>query len=183
MRRIDRIDGTCLSKLTKPEPLEPAPPEYPGVERYTGGSFHVAKEGGGSLHLIDNELTGSQCRYAISAYGANAWISPLDLRIIGGSYANGPNVATHALGGFYSGALHVHGASRKFVVSDETSITNSTALTIPKASVGYGATLVIDDDDANPFADGPYSSAVDVGGGGLTATIVECGTTSHPDCD
>jgi len=68
-------------------------------------------------------------------------------------------------------------------VRDDTSIANVTTKAIPKACVGYGATMVIDDVPYDPFADGPYTNPEDVGGPGGPATIVECSQTSHPDCD
>jgi hypothetical protein len=172
--RDTTIDGTCLEKDTAPG----------ATSVYLNGSIHLHNSAGGSLSLIDNTLTNSQCRFVISAYGPNPGIEPLDARISGGSYESGPNAATvaEAESNFYCGALHAHGSNRKIVVGDDTSIANASD-EIPKACVGYGATLVIDDVPDDPFADGLYTNPEDVGGAGGPVTIVECSQTSHPDCD
>jgi hypothetical protein len=170
------IDGTCQEKVVTAGT----------TNEYGGGSINIGHAAGGTLHLTDNTLIGSECRFVAAAVGASTGISPLDVRISGGSYESGPNIATQAQGGFYSGPLHVHGHNRKFVIGGDTEIKNTTASTVPEVTVGYGATLVIDDRTTNPFvsAPGAYSSAIDVGGGSVAATLVSCyDTPSHPDCD
>ena len=79
---------------------------------------------------------------------------------------------------FYCGAVHVHGSNRKIVLRDDTSIANSSTSPVPKACIGYDATIVIDDDPEDPFATGTSRTSYKTDG---TGTIIECSEIpDHP---
>jgi hypothetical protein len=164
------IDGTCLENDATPDTLS----------RYAYGSIQTGSLGAGTLSLINDTLTNSQCGSTISAYGQAAATKPLAIEVTGGSYESGENAAMLTEEGFYCGAMHAHGSNRKIVLRDDTSIANVSTDTIPKACIGYDATIVIDDDPDDPFADGPYTGVYKTDG---TGTIIECNESpSHPDC-
>jgi hypothetical protein len=73
-----------------------------------------------------------------------------------------------------------YGDNRKVVIGDDVSITNPNLLpSIPKACLGYGASLVVDDVPAPGPFDASFSGYQTSGG----ATVVECSAQpSHPDC-
>ena len=144
------VDGTCLEKDTAPGT----------TNAFVWGSFSSSMDAAGPLLLKDNTLTDSQCRFALSAWGPrDPSVGNLDLEVVGGSYESGPNAATQAEGGFYCGAINVYGRNQKFVLGDGVRITN-TSNVVPKASVAYGATLVIDDAPNDPFAPGQFSDPI-----------------------
>jgi hypothetical protein len=161
--RDTTIAGTCLEKDTS------------GTANVFGyGSIHTTSGAGGTLYLEDNTLGGSECRFAISAYGQLPGVEPLDLRVSGGSYASGPNAANELEDPFYCGALHAHG-NRKIVLGDDVTITNEGDV-VPKACLALGATLVVHGD---PFASGGFSEFRAV----PPATVVECDQDpENPEC-
>jgi hypothetical protein len=168
------IGSTCMDKVTAPGVL-------PVSDTYNHGSFHFGWGAAGTMHMENNALTGSHCRYAISADPQPASIGPLDLRIAGGSYESGPNAATAAQDSPRCGAVYATGSNRKIVIDDDVTFLNEDTDAIPKACIQNLAELVIDDSDADPFDAGStsvdFASPVNVSGSGI---LVECDNKPDP---
>lgn len=177
--RDNVINGACTEK----DATDPS-----DTHTYGMAAIHFHAGAGGLVSLTNNTLTDSECRFAISAVASVPGTEPLDVRISRGSYEIGPNIAALTLPPptadahpSYCGAVHAYGSDRKIVVGNDTSIVNDAAITVPKACVFDGATIVIDDDaaEADPFADA-LDDDPHVGNFG---TIVECSQDEHADCD
>ena len=169
--RNNDVEGTCLEKDTAPG----------STNTFMWGSYSASIDAAGPLYLIDNTLTNSQCRFSILSWGPrDASTGDLKMVVEGGSYESGPNAATEAEDGFYCGAVHVHGDNEKVVIRDDVHITNERGVAVPEASVGYTATLVIDDVPTPPFAPGEFSAPVS---GDLGSQAIHCSVPpGDPDC-
>ncbi|MEM7409943.1 MAG: right-handed parallel beta-helix repeat-containing protein [Myxococcota bacterium] len=150
------ISGTCLQKNTASG--------TPSV--YELGSIHFFSLAHGLVRLVDNVMTQSGCRFTLSVFGGR----PMRAEVSGGSYESGPNAATAAQESFYAGALHVHGTGRRLDVLPGVDFTNAGDPAVPKASAQLSGRVVVDDIASDPFAPGPFGTALE-GSGGLVVFL------------